>query len=587
VSFRPFATAVLFVSAVAVVSALQTPARDTPLRQLQPRSANGISGRIVDAETNRPLGKVRVTLSSDTGGDPASTFTSADGRFLFTPLLAGRYTLVAEKTGFARARYGALTALDPPIEISVTAETPAEEVLVRLTKGAAIFGRVTDDVGDPVVGGEVTVSAVQVIGNSPTLVPVARPPAETDDLGDYRIGDLPAGRYFVAISGATLGSVPNEAPREWERLSPWVRTFYPGATALSDATPVVVGRGEEHGGVDFSVEPYDRFQLSLTISGIILGATPGRGVEFTAGGGILAQGQAGRGGQGAQQAVRVTFLPSDPSTPAAGQNTVTITSGGTSVGFNAPLREPGDWIVFAHQPGGGGAIGHVRVAGGDDQTLSLDLVPGAKVSGRVILEGTHAIPSFTGVEMKAAGAGAESALLAQFLDPVPQKVKADGTFEIPDLFGTVALDAVTPPGWTLQSVTLGSRDLLDNPLVLKSGQSVAGVQVTLSDEVGALSGTVRLPDGTPAAGCTIAAFPAEPAGHLSPRRTKLARADRRGQFLLRDLPAGAYRIAATPDIDAASWLTDDSLRRLSANSVPMTLTGRGLVSVSLACAGMR
>ena len=498
---------VLCIAAFGVAVAAQRPApptRDTSARsQPSAENAEGIRGRVVEASSGRPLIKARITLSSDNGHVEAPAFTDARGEFAFVPLPAGRYTILVEKTGFARVSYGARTELDPPIEIALERGTPVENVVVSLTKGAAIFGRITDDFNDPVVGGDVTLSVARTVGNSVRLVPVSRAPVQTNDLGDYRIGDLPPGRYFVTIAAAGLGTLPGGVPREWERLTAWGRTFFPGTTSVSDANTIPLAAGEERGGVDFSVKPFDRVRLGLNISGYTVGPPDPAAAAaqlrqqaqqtFTTGDVGLVSGP-GRGGPGTLP-MTVEFAPADPDTPFRSGLMMTLISSTSDVTIpNTPIPEPGDWIFLARQ-GANGAVVHVHLASGDEQMADVNLAPGSKVSGRVIFDGAHTPPPVTGVQITVRGAGADAALTRLQRRP-PALPKPDGSFEMSDLFGTIDLDALAPPGWTLKSVMYRDRDLLDEALTLKTGENVSGVEVILSDEVGAVMGSVNLADGS-------------------------------------------------------------------------------------------
>ena len=81
-----------------------------------------------------------------------------------------------------------------------------EGIEIRLPKGAAIMGRIVDELGDPVVAVPVSVGFIQVIGSETRFVPIARPASDTNDRGDFRVGGLAAGRYYVSVAGATEGA---------------------------------------------------------------------------------------------------------------------------------------------------------------------------------------------------------------------------------------------------------------------------------------------------------------------------------------------------------------------------------------------
>ena len=562
---KAFLPVVALTTAGAVALLAQQPARDRPTRsQTDQPFAGAIRGRVVDVATNRALAKTRVTLFSDVGATPP-LFTDANGNFAFQSLPAGHYTLLAEKTGYARLRYGARSDLDPPTEISIEAGSPVEDVLIHLIKGAAIFGRVYDEFGDPIVGGEISLSVAQAVGDAIRTVPVSRSPALTDDRGQYRIGDLPPGRYFVALAPASLGSVAAGAPREWERLAPWGKTFYPGAPSISEAIAIVLGTGEERGAVDFPVRSHERAQIRLSARGL---APAPSGPTFGS-------------------ALNMWFFSADSDSPINGRQIGLNGTGGDMPALslpNFPINEPGDWTVLARSGPDRAAIENFHLSAGDDLTVDLNLQPTSTVSGRVVFDGTATHPDALSISISVKGAGVDENIPGRFLLAPSVPAKSDGTFTLSNLVGTVDIEATTPPGWILSAAMHAGRNLLDDPLTLNAGENVSDVQLVFSDRVGAVAGRVLLPDNTPAAGCAIALFPDDALLRFTPRRMRLARADQRGQFSIRGLPAGAYRAAAAVDIDAASWLTPGAIDRLRQISSPVILAGRGEVTAMLQCA---
>jgi hypothetical protein len=148
-----------------------------------------IRGRVVGVVDGllSPIRSARVTLGSGpTTVEPV--FTDDEGRFALSNLAAGRYTLTAEKTGFVKTRYGSRNEFDPPMPLDVADGAVVEGIEIGLPKGAAIIGRIVDELGDPVVAVPVSVGFVQVIGSETRFVPIARPASDTNDRGDYRIG---------------------------------------------------------------------------------------------------------------------------------------------------------------------------------------------------------------------------------------------------------------------------------------------------------------------------------------------------------------------------------------------------------------
>ena len=566
----------------------QRPPRDNPVRaQAPPPDAGGIRGRVIAAGSGQPLAKARVTFSSDTGTAADPIFTDTNGAFAFPNLPAGHYTLSAEKTGYARARYGSSGPFDPPMEITVAGGETMQGLDVALTKGAAIVGRIVDELGDPIVGGIVSLGAVQSVGSEMRLVPVARGMAETNDLGEYRIGDLLPGRYFVSVAGAGLGTMPSGMPREWERLKAWGRTFFPGTGGVVNATPIAIGAGEERGSVDFVVVPGGQPRLQLTVTGGMASDPGSISNSFNQPGNRIIIGGVGvvTGGRGGGPPNTITFVPADQTLGAAVVQNPTLNvapNGGFGLAYPSNL-DPGNWIAVSHQASIG-ALFRFTVSPGDTEVpISLALAPMSRVSGRVIFEGTRQPQAASSVQVDVHGAGPDAALQSRTLTRSPVTPKADGTFDIADVMGTIVLEATTPPGWTLKALRYNGRDLLDDPLVLKSGEDVAGIQVVLSDQVATLSGITADSSGQPVAGCPVAVFPAEATARFSSRRMRLVRADQAGRFRVLDVPSGSYFAVAATDIDASVWLTPEFLDRLRPRATPLTLSDREQKTIALPC----
>src|SRR6185503_1544530 len=81
-----------------------------------------------------------------------------------------------------------------------------EELEIRMPKAAAIFGRIVDDLGEAVTGARVSASVLRYEGSTRRIQPVSKVAAVSDDLGEYRIGGLAAGRYLLSVlaRGANL-----------------------------------------------------------------------------------------------------------------------------------------------------------------------------------------------------------------------------------------------------------------------------------------------------------------------------------------------------------------------------------------------
>ena len=193
-----------------------------------------LRGRIVDAENQRPLRRAIVSLAGrDRGLRPV--LTNEDGRFL-VELSEPVDALVITKAGYAS------TVIEPDRRaVSI------RELDVRLERGAVVSGRVIEK-GIPAIGARV-IARRDKEGSSP--IPTYQ--AETNDLGEYRIGGLPAGQYTITASSTpqavriTPGSATDREAVQGIAFRP-----YP-LFAGSSKRQVDVRVGQETGDVDFEV----------------------------------------------------------------------------------------------------------------------------------------------------------------------------------------------------------------------------------------------------------------------------------------------------------------------------------------------
>jgi protocatechuate 3,4-dioxygenase beta subunit len=134
-----------------------------------------------DDDSAALLRRARVTVIGTT---IPPVFTDQEGRFeILVPERS--YTVRITKPGFAPAQ---VEGTDGP--------DPSSPVAVRLARGAAISGSVIDGAGGPVVGARLTVRRIRDATRDHVPITVT---TRSDDLGEFRVGSLAAGRYEVAV----------------------------------------------------------------------------------------------------------------------------------------------------------------------------------------------------------------------------------------------------------------------------------------------------------------------------------------------------------------------------------------------------
>lgn len=165
-----------------------------------------IRGRVVlEGDAATPVRGAKVMLSGGAAkGDPV--FTDGDGRFALG--VPAPYALQVSKAGRA------------PTMVAGTGASPSE-LEIRLSPGAAITGRVADQLGFGVPGAFVSVRWVNAPAHLRSLP--AEHSTDTDDAGHFRIGSLVPGRYALrtewrppTLDLSTLALLPSAAVIERE-----------------------------------------------------------------------------------------------------------------------------------------------------------------------------------------------------------------------------------------------------------------------------------------------------------------------------------------------------------------------------------
>jgi hypothetical protein len=541
----------------------QQPARDTPAQRDDAATtpAGLIAGRVVAADTGRPVKRARVSVSAAELPGGRGVLTDDDGMFQIVELPAGRYTVSASKSGFVSLTYGQRRPLQAGTPLQLDEGQELRNVQIHLPRGSVIAGHVYDETGDPVPGVVVRVLRYQYQQGNRQLSTAGT--AQTDDLGQYRVWGLMPGDYYVnaqsrinlpfggpagggrgrggAPAGAIAGLVgalagPNVgnlfAPDD-ENQRAYAPTFYPGAPSIDEAQQVVVGLSQTVSAVDFALQLVRVARVSGRVMNPDGSPTTRGNVNLTAETQV-----SGRGNQiGANYGSRI-----------GGDGTFTIS--------NVPpgryvLRARGnnaEWPQYASQP--------VTVASADITDITVMVAEGATVIGTVALPTTQSeVPNLSQVRIS-------SVAIDPGLTNSQARIEEDKRFKIVAIPAGAHLIRPTGQlrGWSLKSVVLDGRDITDTPIELRSGQEVTRVVVTLTDAVSEINGTMTTEQGSPVTDYTVLAFSTD-STHWTPRSRHIAttRPDQTGRFRIRGLPAGTYYLAAVDPAQQGEWYEPDYL----------------------------
>ena len=266
------------------------------------------------------------------------------GAFDFAGLPAGSYYISVQPTnGFVGL---------PRERKAIVGEGRALEVPIRLERTGAIVGRIADGNGEGLLGVEVQALRKNDFRGHVTVMPAAAR-ASTDDRGQFRLFNLSPGDYYVVAT-----PVYSPRHRATTRRSGFVTTYHPGAQALRDAKLVVVRSGKDTTRVDVAL-------ASGPLARVAIDAVDSRGVPL-----------------GREASATLTLLGDVYLTHSTRQ--ASRQDDGPLVFSDVPS---GDYYLIVGTSYRQEEAAYVNVTVDGDATLKVQTNPGARVSGRFVVQG--------------------------------------------------------------------------------------------------------------------------------------------------------------------------------------------------------
>ncbi len=539
-----------------------------------------IRGRIVSAEIGQPVRRVQVRIMGQNIAFK-TMLTDADGRYEFTELPAGRFTISATKSGFVSVQYGQTRPFESGKPIELAEAQVIDKADIALPRGSVVAGRIVDEFGEPIA--DAIVSAMRSVwsGGKRRLQPAGRV-GQTNDLGQYRIFGLPPGDYYVSATFRSaetgmlmdIGMVTGATTAA--QTSGYAPTYYPGTTSAPEAQRVRLALGQEVSGTDFALAPVRLARVSGTVvrsdgrpaSGTIVTLMPRATDNMFA--------MMDRGGRtDANGSFNITSVsPGDYTLQVRGMSVTTMSSAsGDQMTFTARVGGPdGDGAQeaeFGSMP--------VTVAGDDVANVMIVTTKGGSAAGRVTFDGSAQPTSLAGIRVTAVSTDNEPTIMFPALpdQTPPGSLQADGSFELRGLAGTrlVRVQGL-PPGWVLKSVAIDGQDVTDTGFEFKPGAAISGVDVVVTSKTTEVSGTATTSNGQPVTDFTLVLFADDPAKWTLPqtRHVTAARPDQEGRVRVRNLPAGDYYAIAVEYLAQGEWGDPEVLERLKGRATRVTLS---------------
>jgi hypothetical protein len=539
---------VVVLAAASMTLGTKTLARQNPQRA-------SIQGTIVRAGTAEPLAGARVTYFRQSSPG-VSVSTDATGAFAITDIEPGTYVLSFSARGYARREYKQKTLHGHGEPIELSAGQAVKDLVVQLTPGGSVEGRVRDSEGFPAIGVPVELMRfVYDFQGKRTLSTEAF--AETDDHGEYRLFWLTPGTYYLRAGGERSGRGPRDLDSNSETVTdgnhvfePFAEIFYPTADTIESAGTFEVREGVEAKGVDFLVKR----QHLHRIRGRVLDGQTGR---FPAAAEIGISGE--RWASGAWPS---HYSPTD----------------GT---FELRGLWPGTYRVFAQlrdavaslEPKAVGSA-TVRIVDTDAEDVVLRILPPVPLSGRLVIESSAPIPSELRIQLQNPEGSGNLGLLPNWLSA---PVNADGSFRIPQIIDGSYNVAVSEPGYYVKQARYAGADLLSSPWKFVSGTARSTLEVMISTNVAEVSGTITDAQLNPTAGADVVLVPDR-------RRDNLelffhTTTDARGHYKLENISPGDYKLFAWQEIGYGSWFDPNVLKKYEQNSRAIQLGESARVTV--------
>ena len=503
-----------------------------------------LTGTVVNAATGAPVPRALVQIYVN---GQKQVLTDSEGRFTFSALPEGQTGITVQKPGYFQEGTSPFGGGWPPPATVVMAADAAPAV-VKLVPESVIAGRILSN-GRPVEDVPVRVIASQVTEGRKEWTVHGN--ASTDEDGQFRVANLPAGDYYLDVGPRWLpGGVGVLKGHE----AGYARMFYPSEPGTDSATPLTIGIGQRSEiELSLELEPWYRIHGAV------------RANEATQNWNVQLLDPTGEREAPAKREPESgefeTFAP-------AGQYTLRVTGFGergiTGIA-DVPLSVNSDVNAVQVALGPESAIPvHIRT----EKTRTQETSRGAGAPRFKSLSDVQVSPISMWLRRTGFSLGGVPTVR-------PDQSGRQDTLALRDLLpGTYWMDIGRNPPWYVESADCGDVDLLQEPLTVSSGPPCSAIDVTLRDDGASLSVSAQW-DGGPEQGFLLL-MPEK-----APQLTAMSTLSRSGETEMDDLAPGAYSVMLLDRLDGLEYKNPDAMGEYLSKAAHVTLAAGQKASVKV------
>ncbi len=359
--------------------------------------------------------------------------------------------------------------------------------------------------------------------------------APTNDMGEYRISNLKAGKYIIAAvyrnMAAIMGGGSEKVTSDKPEMA-YITTYYPTVGDPAEASPLEVGVGTEAGGTNIQMMKATTFRVR------------GKVVEPFQG-----------------KIVMVALTPKGATLLNMISRPMTVVQGDGS--FEIKGVVPGSYSLsaMATDLSGLGAAVPVEVTDKHVEGVLLQTGSGADLPVTLSVEGhcqmdlknvRIALQAADGLTLLPKTASMEEGkLMVKSLAPGRYKITVSNL----------------PENCYVKSVRLGVTEASEDRVIDVSGGAAGTLHIVLSPNGAQVEGTIRGEDGNPLPGATVALIPESRRPPLYQSQTT----DARGGFNFKGVPPGDYKVLAWEDVESGAYQDPELVKKFDSNAQPLSL----------------